>query len=247
MAKSSLSGVPQVFGADLLANSSTQEQSLGSYVETSDGRGYRYAKVGATSTVPGKVYASSAFDVTNFSPAGGLSVAAQAIGDTQVTVSTSTTVAANALAGGFLTVAITPGQGYLYRIKSNTATAGVVGLIIYLDDPILVALTTSSKVVVTKHPYDAVIVKPASASTGVPVGVATSIITNGQFGWLQTYGPCLVLTGVDTSLTTPGVPISPSAATAGAVLVSTAILPTIGWAMHLLTATEYNLVFLTIH
>ena len=247
MGQTSLTGPMQIAGQDLLTDSSTQQHALGTYAETSDGRGYRYCKVGGTSTVAGKLYVAPDFDVVNHSPAGGLGVsAAVAIGGTSITISTSTTLTLNELAGGFLSVAITPGQGYTYRIKSNTATSAATGAVIVLDDPLKIALTTDSKVVVTAHTYNGVVVSPGAASTGLPAGVATSIITNGNYGWLQTYGPCAILSGVATSISLPGVPVCPSASTAGSVIVSTAILPTIGWAMHLFTATEYNLIHLTI-
>jgi hypothetical protein len=101
--------------------------------------------------------------------------------------------------------------------------------------------------VFVKHPYDSIIINPGGASTGQPVGVATStIITNGNFGWIQTYGACNVLAGVATSISLPGVPVTVSASTAGSVIVATAVLPTIGWAMQLFTATEYQLIYLTI-
>jgi len=247
MAITSLTGALQITGQDLLTDSSVQQHTLGQYAQTADGRGYRYVKNGGTATVAGKLYVAPDFDVVNHTPAGGLGVsAAVAVGGTAVTISTSTTMVLNELAGGFLTVAITPGEGYLYRIKSNTATSAATGCVITLDDPIKVALTTSSKVVVVQSPYNGVVVSPGAASTGIPVGVATSVITGGYYGWLQVWGPSLVLSGVATSISLPGVPVSPGASTAGTVIVSTAILPTVGWAMQLFTATEYNLVFLRI-
>jgi hypothetical protein len=243
----SLSGPITVAGQDVNTSSVVQQASLGVYAETPDGRGYRYALIGATSTVPGKVYVSSAWDSTNQAPVGGLAVAAAAIGATQVTLTGSLTLAANLLAGGYLATNITPGQGYIYQIKGNTAVSSATGCVITLADPLVVALTTSSKVVAVAHPYSSAIVSPGGASTGAPIGVASSIITNAQYGWLQTFGPAVVLAGVATSISLPGVPVTASASTAGSVIVGTAILPALGWAMQLMTATEYNLVFLTIH
>ncbi len=242
-----LTGLPLLSGQDLTVSSSSQQMPLGVYMETADGRGFRYAKVGGTSTVPGLLYISSAWDSTNFAPVGGLAVAAAAAGTTQVTLTGSLTIAANALAGGYLYTDVTPGQGYVYSINSNTAVTAATGCVITLNDPLVVALTTSSKVVLSKHPYDSIIVSPAATATGTPVGVATSILTNAQYGWIQTYGACAILSGVATSISAPGVPVSPSAATAGSVIVSTAVLPVIGWSMQLFTATEYQGVFLTIH
>lgn len=241
-----LTGFPFLSGQDLTANSSTQTMPIGSYMETADGRGFRYAKIGATATVPGKVYAAPAWDSTNQAPVGGLAVAAAAIGDTQVTLTGSLTLAANLLAGGYLFTDVTPGQGYVYSINSNTAVSGAANCVITLNDPIQVALTTSSKVVLMKHPYDSIIVSPGGASTGQPVGIASSIISASYFGWIQTYGVAAVLAGVATNISLPGVPVTVSAATAGSVIVSTAILPTIGWAGQLMTATEYNSIYLLI-
>jgi len=246
MSESTLVGPTTIVGADLRSNLATAVHQIGTYVETADGRGFRYAKIGATATVPGKLYVAAAWDSTNFAPVGGLETAAAAIGDTTVTITTSTTVAANLLAGGYLVTDITPGQGYTYRIKSNLASSAG-NLVITLDDPIVVALTTASNVVLVKHPYDQVIVSPGGASTGHPVGIANTIITAAQFGWVQTYGACAILAGVATSISLPGVPVVPSASTAGSVIVATAILPTIGWAMQLMTATEYQMIYLTIH
>jgi hypothetical protein len=243
---STLTGPITVVGADLRSDLAAPAHSIGSYVETADGRGFRYAKMGAVGSVQGKVYATSAWDSTNFAPVGGLAVSAQAIGDTTITLTGTLTIAANLLAGGFLVTDVTPGEGYTYRIVGNTAVSSAANCVVTLADPIVVATTTSTKVVLAKHPYDAIVVKPGTASTGHPVGVATSVITALQYGWIQTYGPCAVLSGVATSISLPGVPVTPSAATAGSVIVSTALLPTIGWAMQLFTATEYNMIYLTI-
>lgn len=244
---STLTGPVVSAAADLLSDSSRQLHTLGSYCETADGRGFRYFKCGATATVPGKVYAAAAWDNTNQAPVGGLEVAAAAIGDTSVTISTSTTLAANLLAGGYMVTDVTPGQGYIYKIAGNTATSGAANAVLTLADPLIIALTTASNIVLVKHPYDSVIVSPGGASTGQPVGVSSYIVTASQYGWMQTYGAAPVLAGVATSISLPGVPVTVSASTAGSVIVSTAILPTIGWAMQLMTATEYQLVYLTIH
>ena len=242
-----LTGFAQLAGQDLATNSSTQTMPIGSYMETPDGRGFRYAKIGAVDTVPGKVYAASVWTTSTLAPVGGLGLAASAAGATTITLTDSLTITANQLAGGYVFINITPGQGYTYSIASNTAVSGATGCVLTLNDPIVVALTTASKATLLKHPYDQVIVSPGGASTGQPVGIPNSIITAAYFGWIQTYGVANVLAGVATSISLPGVPVTVSASTAGSVIVATAILPTIGWAMQLMTATEYDAIFLTIH
>lgn len=238
-----LSGPVLVAGQGLYETSSTQNHVLGAYAETADGRGFRYAKVGAVSTVPGKLYQASAQDTTNLNPSGGISVSAAAIGATSVTLTSSLTLAANLLQGGFLGVNVTPGQGYMYRITSNTAVSGAANCVVTLEDPIAVALTTSSKVVLTQNPYNGIIVNPATASSS-PVGVAQYIITNGQFGWIQTFGPALLLNDSGTAV---GLGLAPSAATAGSVKTMAATLAQVGYALQVGVTTEYDFVFLTIH
>ena len=159
----SLSSAPLIIGADVLSNSTTQLMPLGAYAETPDGRGFRYFKNGGTATIAGQVYQSAPLDATNDQPTGGLGVnAAVAIGGTSIVTSTSTTWAVNQFAGGYLSVNVTPGQGYLYRIKSNTATAAATLGTVVLEDPLIIALTTASKFILIKHPYDAVVIEPGT-------------------------------------------------------------------------------------
>src|ERR1035437_7669280 len=127
---STLSGPVLSIGQDLYTDSATQMHPLGVRAESSDGRGFCYVKCGTVATVPGKVYQGFTQDTTNQLLSGGHSVAAQAIGDTTITLSNSITLAANLLAGGYLSVNVTPGQGQLYKIKSNTAVTGAVGMVI---------------------------------------------------------------------------------------------------------------------
>ena len=239
---STLTGPVHVVAADLLSNLANPAHALGAYVETADGRGFRYAKVGAVDTVAGKLYQSSAQDTTNLNPSGGIAVAAAAIGATSVTLTASLTLAANLLAGGYMGVAVTPGQGYTYRVLGNTAVSSAANCAVTLADPLQVAFTTASRVVFTAHPYSGVIVNPTTA-TGAPVGVANSIITASQYGWLQTRGVCNVLTDSGTTI---GLGVAPSAAVAGAVKTAATTLNTIGFTVNTCVTTEYDNVFLTI-
>lgn len=245
--RTTLTGLPVVIGQDLLTDSSTQYHPLGTYAETADGRGFRYMLVGATSTVPGKAYQSAAQDTTNLNPSGGLGVsAAAAIGTTSVTISTSITVAANLVANGYMSVNVTPGQGYIYKVQSNTAVTAATGMVVTLADPLIVALTTSSKVVLSQHPYANVVVLPTTA-TGMFVGVATIINTNGNYGWLQTFGACSVLVddAVAIGLGYQGYTDTVTGALTLAGVTSGA--PTVGIAYNAGVDTEYDLVYLTLH
>lgn len=216
---------------------------IGSYVETADGRGFRYCKVGAVATVAGKVYQGPARDATNLQPSGGLGVAAQAIGDLSVTISTSITLTANQLANGYLSVDVTPGQGYLYKIAGNTAVSGATGAVITLADPLQVALTTSSKVIVAQNQYNGVVIEPGTPTAAI-VGVAHRVTTAAYFGWIQTRGAASVLfTGTGVAGKAVG---SLSSGTSGSVAPCIAATNIIGYHMATGITGEYALIHLTL-
>ncbi len=227
---------------DIFSSSATQGTDLGSIATTGDGRSFRYVLAGGTSLVPGKLQQSPAQDTTNYNPSGGLAVAAAAIGATTVTLTGSLTITANALAGGFLTVTVTPGQGYTYKIKGNSAVSAAANCVVTLEDPIQVALTTSSKVNLVVSPWNGVIVNPTTA-TGAPVGVAVFPVTNAQYGWIQTHGVVGCLTDAGTTV---GLGYKPSTNTAGAVMSMAATGALVAFAINTGVTTEYDNIFLTI-
>jgi len=189
----SLTGPLQIAPADIYSNSATQLANVGAVAHTTDGRKFRYVKVGAVATVAGKVYQGPALDATNMQPTGGLTPSAGvAIGGTQITISSSITLAANQLTGGFMSVDVTPGQGYTYKIKGNTAVSGAGGCVVTLEDPLVVAITTDSRIIFVSHPCNGVVIEPGTP-TGPLVGVAPCIITAGYYGWLQVGGPAACL------------------------------------------------------
>lgn len=239
----SLAGFAQVSAQAILAESSTGLHVLGTYMETADGRGYRYAKIGAVATVPGKVYQGPALDATNLQPSGGLTPAAAAIGDTSVTISSSITLAANLLAGGYMSVAVTPGQGYTYLVKGNSAVSSAAGAIVTLEDPIKVALTTSSRVIFAKHPYDGLVIEPGTPTAKI-AGVPNAIITAAYYGWVQTRGACAVLfTGTGVAGKVVG---SLTGGTSGSMAPAIAATNIGGEHMATGITTEYSLIYLTI-
>lgn len=239
----SLAGFPQVAAQAVLAESATGLHVLGSYMETADGRGYRYAKIGAVATVPGKVYQGTALDATNMQPSGGLTPAAAAIGDTQVTISSSITLTANYLAFGYMSVAVTPGQGYTYRIAGNTAVSSAAGAVVTLEDPIKVALTTSSRVIFAKHPYDGLVIEPGTPTAKI-AGVPNAIITAAYYGWVQVRGACAVLfTGTGVAGKVVG---SLTGGTSGSMAPAIAATNIGGEHMATGITTEYSLIYLTI-
>jgi hypothetical protein len=243
--QTNLTGPVSVVAQGINEESSTQMHDIGAYVETGDGRGFRYTKCGTTATVAGKVYQSSALDATNLQPSGGLAPSANvAIGGTSITVSDSITLTANQLAGGYLSVVVTPGQGYLYKIKGNTAVTGATGAVITLDDPLIIAVTTASNFIVTPHPYNGITIEPGTP-TGVIVGVAHRILTEAYYGWIQTYGVASVLfTGTGVAGKVVG---SLSGGTSGSCAPAIAATNILGENIATSISGEYSLVYLRIH
>lgn len=228
---------------DVFTSSSTQGTDIGAVASTGDGRLFRYFLNGAVTTVVGKVYQGPAEDATNQSPAGGLSVAAAAIGALSVTTTSSVTLAANLLAGGFMSVVITPGQGQNLKIKGNTAATSAATTFA-LEDALAVALTTSSKIVVHQNPYSGCVVAPGTL-TAAPVGVSPFAVTNAQYGWMQTHGPasCLLTGTFATAGLAVGVLVG---GTIGSLAPCIAGTPVLGYTMGIGATGEYDAVFLQI-
>ena len=233
-----------VSGQDVFTSSSTQTTDLGAIASTGDGRYFRYCLVGGTTLVPGKVQQGPAQDATNLSPAGGLAVAAAAIGATQITLTGSLTLAANLLAGAFMSVCVTPGQGYTYKVKGNTVVAGAANCVVTLEDPIQVALTTASKVVFVLNPYNGVVVAPGTL-TAAPVGVAVYPVVNAQYGWIQSHGVCgCLLTGTFASAgLAVGVLVGGTSGSLAPAIAGTNVL---GYTTTIGATGEYDNVYLTI-
>lgn len=235
-----LSGCPTIASADVFADSSVQQQDLGAYVETRDGRGFRYCKAGATALVPGKLQQAAAEDTSNMQD---LTVAAASAGATSMTTSSTVTLTANQLAGGLLVVtSASTGAGQVLRIKGNTAASSAVTTI-YLEDPVVTATTGTVKVDVKPNPYSGVIVNPATASSA-PVGVAVYPITASYYGWIQVKGACPVLADGANAV---GASVVASNGVAGAVEdVTGTAQAVVGTCLTGVADTEYGLVNLNL-
>ncbi len=236
-----ISGQILVSPQDVFSSVATQGTSLGARATLGDGRVFRYCLAGGTSLVPGKLQQSSAEDTSNYQ---NLAAAALAVGDITVTFSTSTTVTANALAGGYMAVTTSTGAGYTYQISGNTATSGAAGLVVTLADPILVAtVAATTKFDLIPNPFSGVVVNPTAASSGV-AGAAVFAITNAQYGWIQTQGAVSLL--VDDQTVVVGTALSASNQAAGAVEPFTGVQAMIGIALTGAATTQYGLVNLNL-
>lgn len=217
---------------------------LAARIITRDGRVFRFARVGAVAAVAGSVYQSSAPVANHLAQ----TPAAAAVGATAVTITTlgATAATQNQYSEGWLSVDTTPGNGIAYGIDSHLANAGSAALIVNLvkDEPIQVALTTSSRVGLFANPYADIIVNPTT-NTGITVGVPLVAAAIGAYCWIQTRGFCPVLING-----TPGVGIGVviSATTAGAVDVAAVAAEIntrrIGRMMQVGVSTKNNAVYL---
>lgn len=213
--------------------------SLGAAAFDNAGNRYRFAKAGGTALVPGKLQQAAA-EVTNHQ---GLTPAAAAIGATEVTVTLGATAAtANQYAGGWLVVTITPGQGYKYLISSHPAADLSTTLTLTLEDAVVVALTTSSRVDLVANPYSGVIVNPTTASSA-PVGGAVTAVTAAYFGWIQDGGIASLLSDGGATVGTAQVG---SNGTAGAVEALTGVQAPVGTALTGIATGDYGAVYLTL-
>lgn len=240
---SSLTGPVLAEYQDLYSSTTTQGGpngglQLGSVASSGDGRNFVFVLAGATTLVPGKLQQSSA-ETTAWEA---LNPGAVAIGATQFTTVSTVTVTANAWAGGFVMVTQTPGQGYQYKIKGNTAATSAV-VTVFLEDPIQIALTTSSQIDIIPSPFTGVIVNPSSA-TGSIVGVAVYPIVNAQYGWIQTTGPANVLA---QGTIVVGEQVAASSTTAGAVVATSGVLASVGVAITGIATTDYGAINLNIN
>lgn len=214
-------GFKDIGTAQLMYESSAnQRHPLGTRGTTADGRVFRYCQAGASDLVAGNVIQSAApiaNHLANTPPA----VPITQMGQPNFFTYTpgATAGAASLYAEGYMQVDTTPGNGYTYTVQGHPAIGSSTAFTLTLlpDDPIQVALTTSSRVGLMHNPYKSVIQCPTTL-TGVVVGVAPYIITAAQYGWLQTWGTASVLINGTPAV---GVLVMNGATTAGSVDVIT--------------------------
>lgn len=211
-----------------------QVAALGQEGITRDGRRFRWAKAGAVDLVVGNMIQAAA-EIANHQLC---SVAAAAIGDTSLTITPGATAgAANLYANGIAMIGVTPGLGYSYNISGHAAITASVAFTLNLmkDDPIQVALTTSSKVTLIANPYSGVIQSPVTTLTGAVVGCAVSVIPAGGWGWIQTKGPAAALVAGTPG---PGLAVVVPGTAAGAVVIDGAASATIPVGAMMITGAD---------
>jgi hypothetical protein len=239
---------------DPFSESSTQLFPLGTKLEYGD-RIFRYAEVAGTAITAGKLVQTSA-TITDTDTAdtpttlvNHRDIVVQAVataGATTVSVTLgATAVVANDYSEGYLHINDVAGQGQLRRIKSHPAANSGATLELTLYDKITTALTTSSKADLIYSNYKNIIVSPGStAETGNIIGVTVIDMTAAYYGWIQTSGPCSVLTAGTLVL---GENAVRSAGTDGAVAPATSdLLYSVGQVLVVNDSTDNSVIHLNI-
>ena len=132
-----------------------------------------------------------------------LAATATSAGATSFTSGTSLTVTKDQYADGYAYFNDGPGEGQIYKVKSNTAVSSATGLSITIDEPdgIITALTTSSLFGLMYSPYkDVKIIDGDGTMTTGPVGVTAMPVTADYFCWVQTAGPAAILMGAQVDI-----------------------------------------------
>lgn len=237
----SLSGGVQLFAHDILETSDTQAHPLGALGITKDGRKYRYARAGATALDPGKLTVNSTIVANHENIA---VAAAAAVGAKSVTVTLGATAAtADQYKDGYLVINDAAGEGVAYLIKGHPAADSAASLTVELDQPLAVALTTSSEATLIANKFADVVISAADQAD-TPAGVPNVAIAATEFGWLQTGGVCSVL--ADETLTV-GKECTIGSSVTGAVELQDAVAePVVGIAIQAGVDTEYRAVDLTL-
>ncbi|KKM14608.1 hypothetical protein LCGC14_1704410 [marine sediment metagenome] len=172
-----------------------EEFPVGQTLEYGDGRRYHFALAGELLVVAEILMGQ---DSTAES---GLTPVAAAVGDTTLSVTLGAATVADYFKGGTAYVEVTPALGDSYKIGPHAAFSAAAAQLIPLagDETIKTAITATSRITVVRNTYAGLISVAVDATqTGVIAGVAVSLIANAQWGWVQTRGPCPVLSGDNT-------------------------------------------------
>jgi hypothetical protein len=238
----SLAHSPGIIKQSIYETSSDQLHPLGTRLEVGD-RVFHYTKNGLVALIDG-VLLQGAVPVPNHLDC--LVATTSAIGDTKLKVTLGNTLlTANYYAEGYLHGNNVAPEGNAYKIQGHLAADASAAVWINLYDPMYKAFTaSSSKVTLTKNPWDSVVVAPNAALTSSPVGVAIVDVAASYYFWAQTWGPCAVLTQGTIVI---GAPVGLGGTTDGEIGPITAYTTSvIGSTLQVNASTDFSLIFLKI-
>jgi hypothetical protein len=231
-----------IFDLNPYDENSVQMHQLGTRGETGDGRVFRYAWAGEALTL-GHLVTGPAIDTT----LGTMAVISGAAGATSINFTNGANTATGSyFSEGFAAISLGTGLGQIFKIDHMPTLVSGGSSYVYLEDPIVTALDTTSKLDIVQNPYAQCLL--TATATLEPVGVPLITMTTQYYGWLQTRGVCAVLS--DGTIVA-GTSFFNDGSVAGAIDVSTeaswVVNPQAGRAYQLAgAASYYHPVFLTI-
>ncbi len=190
---------------------------LGTQLVLQDGRKFRFAGAGGSSTplVVGNLLSAGALTASQQD----LTPAATVVGDRTISLTTGASSAINVFAEGWAQVSVTPDLGNVYKIAGHATMATAAGDLVHLapGHSIRVAWTTSTRVNLVDNPYFRVIQSPSDPVVSIPVGVAVAIVNSQRGGWIQTRGVAGVLEDGSVGVIIAGCIVCGGSAVGGAV------------------------------
>jgi len=161
-----------------------------------------------------------------------------AIGATSITITLGATAAtAQQYEGGYVFVTAGLGAGQKLKVQNNPAANSGANIAIALEDPLAIALDTTSRVSLTPNPYYNVIINPATP-TNKPVGVTFYTLPATSYALVGTRGSFACLNDGGTTI---GLALAPSQSVAGAVKTGATTLDSIGRAQYTGVTTEVSI------
>lgn len=221
------------------------DTQLGVVGTTTDGRQYVFGQNNiTTAAVAGNLQTGSA-QVANHATR--TLTTAAAAGATSVLVPLGATAAtADQYQGGFLSVVSGTVPAVALRIRGNSVAASSGTTTVTLDEPTVLALTTSSVVSLMAAPTYLFAVTSTTVTANNYVGVPNVAVPTSNWAWLQVGGLCQVTTDATTFAKNTGV--IGSSATAGAVAVEAAssVTQRLGYTIEAAASSSTGLVNLQI-
>jgi len=235
-------GVGTFYNQGLFVQSAVQKHRLGYIRPLGDGRVFAYAKAGEE-LAAGELTQAAVPDT--YAPECAVQVAAN-VGDDHIfiTYGAGARATLNYFKDGYITLVMPAyGIGYMYKIRGHAAMTSGATVRVELYDKVLLALTTSSKATLTKHPQDSVIQSVAANLTGVATGVPPMLITTGYYFWNQVKGITNVLCNGTWAV---GDALTPGSVAGSLMPWATTTQPIIAHAMIVPTDTYGGLAMLSV-
>lgn len=199
---------------------SAKKFPLGTRMELEDGRVFRYCYFNGDADPEWMAYKAKKTNTVAVAPTQataaaqaaaypGETLAAGAVGsrfvtvtiDTEIGVLTTGVLSENELAGGFIVIGNGSGQHpQMRRIVSHPALTTTGGsLTVKLDAPLISAVTASTTTIeLMECPYYCIKADGSGGDYVSFIGVPAAEFSSGEYGWIQTRGPCWITSDGNT-------------------------------------------------